>query len=120
MGNSMSLQRRLGVLALLVAVPALVAGCSHAVLTTGGPPPPNSSPVILTIHDSNAPVSGVTVTAFEATVKDASLTTESGTPVPLLSASQKIEFTQLQTNAVYLSTTQVALGNYTSLTITYA
>jgi hypothetical protein len=116
----MSLQRRLGVLALVLAVPVFLAGCSHAMLINGGPPPPNTSPMILTMHDSNSPVSGVTVTSFEATVKDASLTTESGTAVPLLSASQKIEFTQLQTNSVYLSTTQVALGNYTSLTITYA
>jgi len=116
----MSLQRRLGVLALAVAIPVFLAGCSHAVFTTGGPPPPNTSPMILTMHDSNAPVSGVTVTAFEATVTGASLTPESGTPVSLLSASQKIEFTQLQTNAVYLSTTQVAMGNYKSLGITYA
>lgn len=118
----MSLQRRLGVLALLVAVPAFLAGCSHAIFPTngGGGGGNSTSPMILTIHDSNAPTSGVTVTAFEATVTGASLTPASGTPVSLLSSSQTIEFTQLQTNSVYLSTTQVAVGNYTSLTITYA
>lgn len=116
----MSLQRRLCVLAVTLALPAILAGCSHVMLPNGGPPPPNNAPVILTMHDSNAPVSGVTVTSFEATVTGASLTPATGTPVALLSTSQKIEFTQLQTNSVYLSTTQVAAGNYTSLTLTYS
>ena len=116
----MSLQKRLRVLGLALAVPAFLAGCSHAMLPNGGPPPPNTAPVILTMHDSNAPVSGVTVISFEATITGASLTPASGTPVSLLTTSQTIEFTQLQTNSVYLSTTQVAPASYTSLTLTYS
>jgi len=76
--------------------------------------------MILTIHDSNAPVGGVTVTSFEATIMDASLIPATGMPVPLVSASERIEFTQLQTNSAYLSTTPVTPGSYAGLTITYA
>ena len=114
----MRLHRRLCVLAVAVAIPAFLGGCSHVML---GPPPPNSNPVILTMHDSNPTLpGGITVTSFEVTVTGATITPTSGTPVSLVSTSQKIELTQLQTNAVFLSTTQVAPATYTGLTITYS
>lgn len=117
----MILHRRLCVLVVAVAIPAFLVGCSHAMLNGGPPPPPSSSPMILTIHDSNPTLpSGVTVTSFEVTVTGATITPSSGTPVSLVSAPQKIELTQLQTNTVYLSTTQVAPATYTGLTITYS
>ncbi|MHB8754719.1 MAG: hypothetical protein ACYC92_07155 [Candidatus Acidiferrales bacterium] len=98
------------------AVILFIAGCSHAVFPTGGNGGGNgTSPVILSFHDT--PPSGVTVTSFEVTITGAVL--QPGN-VSLLATPQTIELTQLQTNSVVLSTTQVAPATYTSLQITYA
>src|ERR1019366_6033676 len=40
--------------------------------------------------------------------------------VPLFSGSTTIEVTRLQTDVAFLSTTQVPVGNYTSLALTFA
>lgn len=71
--------------------------------------------MFLAFHDT--PAAGITVTSFEVTVSGAVL--QPGN-VSLLASPQTIELTQLQTNSAFLSTTNVPLGTYTSLTITYA
>ncbi|HVA72791.1 MAG TPA: DUF5666 domain-containing protein [Candidatus Limnocylindrales bacterium] len=94
-----------------------IAGCSHAIFPqNGGGNGGNTVPMILAFHDT--PPSGITLTSFQVTVTGAVL--QPGN-VSLLSApGQTIELTQLQANSAILSTTQVALSSYTSLTITYA
>ncbi|MGB6482742.1 MAG: hypothetical protein WBE86_04570 [Candidatus Acidiferrales bacterium] len=108
--------RHLGTLATAIAVIFMLAGCSHAVFSqSGGTGATGTSPLILTLHDT--PASGVTVTSFEVTVSGAAL--EPG-DISILSTPQTVELTQLQTNSVFLSTTQVPVGSYTGLTITYS
>lgn len=94
----------------------LITGCSHAVFpTSGGNAGGNNAPMILTFHDT--PPSGITLTSFEVTVTGAVL--QPGN-VSLLASPQTIELTQLQANSILLSTTQVPVGSYTSLTVTYS
>ena len=92
-----------------------LAGCSHAVFPTNGGGGNKTAPMFLAFHDT--PAAGITVTSFEVTVSGAVL--QPGN-VSLLASPQTIELTQLQTNSAFLSTTNVPLGTYTSLTITYA
>ncbi len=111
--------RYLSTLATAIAVIFVLAGCSHAVFPqSGGGSGTGTSPLILTLHD--APPSGptgVTVTSFEVTITGVVL--EPG-DISILSIPQTVELTQLQTNSVFLSTTQVPAGAYTGLTITYS
>jgi Domain of unknown function (DUF4382) len=110
--------RYLGTLATAIAVIFVLAGCSHAVFPQTGGSGTGTSPVILTLHDAppSGP-SGVTVTSFEVTITGAVL--EPG-GISILSIPQTVELTQLQTNSVFLSTTQVPAGAYTSVQITYS
>lgn len=103
--------------AIIVMVFAMV-GCSHAVFPNSNSTGSTTSPMILTIHDA-APTgpAGITVTSFEVTVTGVTL--QPGN-VPLLTSPQTLELTQLQTNSVFLQTTQVAAGTYTGITITYS
>lgn len=96
-----------------------VFGCSHAVFQQSGSTSGNSTgPVILTLHDAPPTTpSGVTVTSFEVTITGVTL--QPGN-ISLLTSPQTLELTQLQTNSVFLQTTQVAAGTYTGITITYA
>lgn len=107
--------RALAILPLSLCILIWAAGCSHATLNTGGGGGAKTAPMFLTFHDT--PAAGITVTSFEVTVTGAVL--QPGN-VSLLSAPQTIELTQLQTNSAFLSMTNVPLGTYTSLTITYA
>lgn len=101
------------------SVVTLVAGCSHAVLGGGGGGGgKQTSPVILTIHDT--PASGITIVSFEVTVTGASMTPTGGTAVSLLSTPQKLELTQLQANSAFLSNTAVTTGTFNSLSVTLA
>lgn len=95
-------------------------GCSHAVFPQSGGTGNNTSPMILTLHDAApAPTTptGVTVTSFEVTISGVTL--QPGN-ISLLTSPQTLELTQLQTNSVFLQTTQVATGTYTGITVTYA
>lgn len=115
MGLSMK-PRGLRILPLSLCILIWAAGCSHANFNLGGGGGGSkTAPMFLTFHDT--PAAGITVTSFEVTVSGAVL--QPGN-VSLLSAPQTIELTQLQTNSAFLSTTNVPLGTYTSLTITYA
>ncbi len=115
----MSERRRLRSLATAIAILFSLAGCSSVSFTqsTGGSGT-GTSPLILTLHDAAPnPPAGVTVTSFEVTITGAVL--EPG-DISILSTPETIELTQLQTNSVFLSTTQVPAGTYTGLTITYS
>lgn len=103
--------------AIAVVVSLSVTGCSHAVFQQSGGGS-STSAVILTLHDA-APTTpnGVTVTSFEVTISGVTL--QPGN-ISLLTSPQTLELTQLQTNSVFLQTTQVATGTYTGITITYA
>src|SRR5579863_350880 len=108
--------RGLGILPLSLCVLIWAAGCSHANYNFGGGGGGNqTAPIYLAFHDTAA--AGITVTSFQVTVTGAVL--QPGN-VSLLSAPQTIELTQLQTNSAFLSTTNVPLATYTSLTVTYA
>lgn len=107
--------RRLGILPLSLCILVWAAGCSHANFNFGGGGGAKTAPMLLTFHDT--PAAGITVTSFEVTVSGAVL--QPGN-VSLLASPQTIELTQLQTNSAFLSTTNVPVGTYTSLTITYA
>ncbi|HEV2315146.1 MAG TPA: hypothetical protein VGR94_07560 [Candidatus Acidoferrales bacterium] len=107
--------RRLGILPLSLCILIWAAGCSHANFNFGGGGGGQTAPMLLTFHDT--PAAGITVTSFEVTVSGAVL--QPGN-VSLLASPQTIELTQLQTNSAFLSTTNVPLATYTSLTITYA
>lgn len=101
-----------------LVVVAFLAGCSHAVFPTSGTTGSTTSPMILTLHDSSpTDPPGVTITSFEVTVTGVTL--QPGN-VPLLTTPQTLELTQLQTNSIFLQTTQVAAGTYTGITITYS
>jgi hypothetical protein len=96
----------------------VLAGCSAAQFpTSSGGSSGSGSPLILTLHDQPSNLSGMTVTSFEVTISGAVL--EPG-DVSLVSTPETVELTQLQTNSAFLSTTQVAAGNYTSLAVTYS
>lgn len=102
----------------LVVMGFLLVGCSHAVFPNSGTTGSTTSPMILTLHDSSpTDPPGVTITSFEVTVTGVAL--QPGN-VPLLTTPQTLELTQLQTNSVFLQTTQVAAGTYTGITITYS
>jgi hypothetical protein len=110
--------QRLSVLGMAMVVILVLAGCSAAHLPTGsGGSSGSGSPLILTLHDQPSNLSGMTVTSFEVTISGAVL--EPG-DVSLVSTPETVELTQLQTNSVFLSTTQVAAGSYTSLAVTYS
>lgn len=114
MGSSMK-PRGLRILPLSLCILIWAAGCSHANFNFGGGGGGQTAPMFLAFHDT--PSAGITVTSFEVTVTGAVL--QPGN-VSLLSAPRTIELTQLQANSAFLSTTNVPLGTYTSLTITYA
>lgn len=107
--------RGLGILPLSLCILVWAAGCSHANFNFGGGGGAKTAPMFLTFHDT--PAAGITLTSFEVTVTGAVL--QPGN-VSLLASPQTIELTQLQTNSAFLSTTNVPLATYTSLTITYA
>jgi hypothetical protein len=116
--SSMRQTRYLGTLAAIFAATVTVAGCSHAVFPTSGGGSGDTSTLVLTLHDAPPTVpTGVTVTSFEVTVTGVSL--QPGN-VSILTTPQTVELTQLQTNSIFLQTSQVATGTYTGMTVTYA
>lgn len=107
-----------GSLTAIVVAAFVLVGCSHAVFPNSGSTGSTTSPMILTLHDA-APTgpAGITVTSFEVTLTGVAL--QPGN-VPLLTSPRTVELTQLQTNSVFLETTQVAAGTYTGITVTYS
>ena len=81
----------------------------------GGGTPSGIAPVVLAVTDT--PPTTVTFLAAEVTLTGATLNPGN---VSLLSSASTIELTRLQTDMAYLGTTNVAPGNYTSVTLTFA
>jgi len=81
----------------------------------GGGTPSGIAPVVLAVTDT--PPTTVTFLAAEVTLTGATLNPGN---VSLLSSASTIELTRLQTDMAYLGTTNVAQGNYTSVTLTFA
>ena len=91
-------------------------GCSHHVFGLGSQPQSTGAgPVILAVTDT--PPTMVSILAAQVTLTGATLNPGN---VPLFSGSTTIELTRLQTDVAFLSTTQVPVGNYTSLALTFA
>src|SRR6202790_4274367 len=99
---------------LLVSCLAL-AGCGGRSSPVGGTTPPGTAPVVLAMTDT--PPTNVSVLAAEVTLTGATLGPGN---VSLLSIPTTVELTRLKTDMAYLSTTKVAQGSYTSLTLTFA
>ena len=110
-------------LALLTMVVVLfMAGCGNQSSTTSttNNPSVTTAPVGMTVTDT--PPNGVTVLFFQLSITGATLTSQSGASVSLLSSSNPIpvNVSQLQTGLVFLGSANVAAGTYTSLSVTFA
>jgi hypothetical protein len=110
-------------LALAVCGLVVLNACTRPLEGGGGASAGSSAPVTLaitspfTLGSSNNQPSGVTVISFKITLTGAVL--QPGN-VSLISGSQTIELTQLQTDNYLIGTKTVATGNYTSLNLTFA
>jgi hypothetical protein len=94
---------------------AALAGCGGRGLSVGGVPPSGTAPVVLAMTDS--PPTNVSILSAEVTLTGATLSPGN---VSLLAAPTTLELTRLQTDVSYLSKTNVKLGSYTSLALTFA
>ncbi len=106
---------RLALSALIVFSMLAIYSCNGSNTVT--PPVMGGVPMSLTITDT--PPAGVTVLSFEVSVTGATLNPGN---VDLLGSrgSVRIEVKRLETEAAFLSTTNVAPGTYTSLNLTFA
>ena len=95
----------------------LLAGCSGGSMTSPVPPGPQSAQVSVSMTD--APPAGVTVLSFEVSLTGATLNPGN---VDLLAGKGpiRIEVKKLETEAAFLSTANIAAGNFTSLNLTFA
>jgi hypothetical protein len=103
----------------------LLAGCSSNSNSnsTNGPSGNNSSGVPVSLSMTDDPPNGVTVLFFQISLTSAYLTPASGSGnVSLLTNNTpiQVDVTQLQALSAFLSTANVAAGNYNSLTLTFA
>lgn len=101
---------------------AALSGCKGRGLNGGGSgsgsTPTNTgsgAPVVLALTD--APPANTSILSAEVTLTGAMLTPGN---VSLLPTPQQVELTKLLTDIVYLTTTNVNPGNYTSLVLTFA
>jgi hypothetical protein len=104
-------------LGLLSAVLLAACGGSYNAPVMGPSPGAQSAHVSVSLTD--APPAGVTVFTFEVTVTGATLNPGN---VDLLAGKgpQRIEVKQLETENAFLSTANIAAGNYTSLNLTFS
>jgi hypothetical protein len=113
---------RKATLVLLTTVALLfMAGCgSQSSMNTTTNPSAATAPVGLTVTDT--PPDGVTVLFFQLSITGATLTSDSGASVSLLSSSNPIpvNVSQLLTDSAFLGSTDVTAGTYTSLSLTFA
>lgn len=113
-------------LSLLLMVPVtlvvLLAGCAIAPHSSGSPGSASSGNVPVSLSMTDDPPAGVSVLFFQVSLTDATLTSSSGSTVSLLSNNTpiNIDVTQLQTLSDFLSTADVAAGQYSSLSLTFA
>lgn len=104
----------------VVAITALMAGCSSNVISSTSTSPAGSVPVSISMTDD--PPAGVSVLFFQVNLTAATLTPQSGSDVSLLSNNTpiQIDVTQLQALSAFLSTANVTAGTYKSLNLTFA
>src|SRR5215475_14590631 len=112
--------RRIGIFLCQVAVAALIfalSGCGgggsmSTTNTPGSPAGAQTSAVTLMMTD--APPTGVTVLSFEVTVNGAVLNPGN---VQLVTAPQRIEVKELETESAFLATINAPAGTYQSITV---
>jgi hypothetical protein len=104
-------------LGLLSAV--LLAGCGGSYNAPVMNPAPGAQSAQVSVSLTDAPPAGVTVFTFEVTVTGATLNPGN---VDLLAGKgpQRIEVKHLETENAFLSTANIAAGNYTSLNLTFS
>jgi hypothetical protein len=97
----------------------LLAGCGGSYNAPAMGPGPTAQSAQVSVSLTDAPPAGVTVFTFEVTVTGATLNPGN---VDLLAGKgpQRIEVKQLETENAFLSTANIAAGNYTSLNLTFS
>jgi len=111
--------RKVTLTVLTMVVILFMAGCGSQSSVISNPPG-GDVPVGMTVRDT--PPNGVTVLFFELSITGASLTSQSGTSVSLLSSANPIpvNVSQLQTESAFLGSKNVPVGTYTSLSVSFA
>lgn len=109
--------RRISALLVGLLSAALVAGCGGSYSPPAINPGAQSAQVSVSLTD--APPAGVTVFTFEVTVTGATLN-PGNVDVLAGKGPQRIEVKKLETENAFLSTANVAAGNYTSLNLTFS
>src|SRR5437879_4404735 len=109
--------RRITALFLGLLSAVLLAGCGGSYSPPVIGPGPQSTQVSVSLTD--APPAGVTVFTFEVTVTGATLSPGN---VDLLAGKSpmRIEVKKLETENAFLSTANIAPGNFTSLNLTFS
>jgi hypothetical protein len=113
--------RKAALVLITVAVLLFMTGCgSQSSVSTTTNPAVTTAPVSLTVTDT--PPDGVTVLFFQLSITGATLTSDSGTTVSLLSSGSSIpvNVSQLLTDSAFLGSTSVTAGKYDSLSLTFA
>jgi hypothetical protein len=97
----------------------LVTGCGGSYSAPPMGPGPGSQTAQVSVSVTDAPPAGVTVFSFEVTVSGATLNPGN---VDLLAGKSpvRLEIKQLETQNAFLSTANIAAGNYTSLNLTFS
>ncbi len=97
----------------------LLAGCGGSYNAPVMNPGPGAQSAQVSVSLTDAPPAGVTVFTFEVTVTGATLNPGN---VDLLAGKgpQRIEVKHLETENAFLSTANIAAGNYTSLNLTFS
>jgi uncharacterized protein DUF5666/uncharacterized protein DUF4382 len=98
---------------------ALLAGCGGSYSAPAIAPGPGAQSAQVSVSLTDAPPAGVTVFTFEVTVTGATLN-PGNVDVLAGKGPQRIEVKKLETENAFLSTANVAAGNYTSLTLNFA
>jgi len=97
----------------------LLSGCGGSYSAPPIVPGPGAQTAQVSVSLTDAPPAGVTVFTFEVTVTGATLNPGN---VDLLAGKspQRIEIKKLETENAFLSTANIAAGNYTSLNLTFS
>jgi hypothetical protein len=98
---------------------ALLAGCGGSYSAPAMAPGPGAQSAQVSVSLTDAPPAGVTVFTFEVTVTGATLN-PGNVDVLAGKGPQRIEVKKLETENAFLSTANVAAGNYTSLNLTFS
>lgn len=111
--------RRISALLVGLLSAALVAGCGGSYSPPAMNPGPGAQSAQVSVSLTDAPPAGVTVFTFEVTVTGATLN-PGNVDVLAGKGPQRIEVKKLETENAFLSTANVAAGNYTSLNLTFS